>query len=203
MKYSVILTVKNGKHHECFLVNKYPPCWQGLQQVGIRLLAMNFMTLTLTTVLHGCFDQTIDILERLPQCGDKLKQRTLHRSGEGERVEIPWARQRGRLTKTHHVGHRRQSAGQTFQIIVLANGFAGRAISMLWLIIFMEGHLYICNNEHQLFKAHIKSQLFNQGRTPTPVPLSTEKLKARAYISNCVEVNYMQRNHSLSSSWTQ
>lgn len=70
---------------------------------------------------------------------------------------------------------------------------------MPWLIIFMEGHLYICNNEHQFFEAHIKGQLFNQQRTLTPVLLSTEKLKARAYISNQVEVNYMQRNHSLSS----
>lgn len=203
MEYPVIFTVKNGKHHECFLVNKYPPCWQGLQEAGIRLLAMNFMTLTLTTVLHGCFDQTIDILERLPQRGDKLKQRTLRRSGEGERVEIPRACQRGRLTKTHHIGHRRGSAGQTFQIIVLANGFTGRAVSMPWLIIFMEGHVYICNDEHQFFEAHIKSQLFNQWRTLTPEPLSTEKLKARVYIWNQVEVNYMQRNHSLFSSWMQ
>lgn len=161
------------------------------------------MTLALTTVLHGCFDQTIDILERLPRRGDKLKQRTLHRSGEGERVEIPRACQRGRLTKTHHVGHRRGSAGQTFQIIVLANGFTGRAISMPWLIIFREDHLYICNNEHQFFEVHVKSQLFNQGRTLTPVPLSAEELKARAYISKHVGVNYMQRNHSLSSSWMQ
>lgn len=61
--------MKNGRHHECFLVNKYPPCQQGLQPVGISLLAMNFMTLTLTTALHGCFDQAIDILERLPQHG--------------------------------------------------------------------------------------------------------------------------------------
>lgn len=99
MKYSVIFIVENGKHHECFSVHKYLPCWQALQQVGIRLLAMNFMTLSLTTVLHGCFDQIIDILERLHPCGEKLKQRTLHRTGEGERVKIPWACQRGRLHK--------------------------------------------------------------------------------------------------------
>jgi len=161
---------------------------------------MNFMALTLTTVLHGCLDQTIDILESLPQRGDKLKQWTLHRSGEGERVEIPRARQRGKLTKTHRVGHRRGSAGQTFQLIVLANGFTSRAISVPWLITFMEGHLYICNSEHHFFEGHVKSQLFNQGRTLTPVPLPPEKLKAGAYISNCVGVNCMQRNHLLSSS---
>lgn len=203
MKYSVIFIVENGKHHEWFSVNKYPPCWQGLQQIGTRLFAMNFMTLTLTTVLHGCFDQTIDILERLPPHREKLKQRTLHRTGEGERVKIPWACQRGRLTKKHHVGHWRVSAGQTFQIIVLLNGFTGRDISMPWLITFVEGHLYICKNEHQFFKAHTKSQLFNQGRTLIPVPLSTEKLKARPYISSHIGVNYMQRNHLLSSSWMQ
>lgn len=137
-------------------------------------MAMNFMTLTLTTVLHGCFDQTIDILERLPQHGDKLKQRTLHRSGEGERVKIPLARQRGRLTKTHSC-QTQEGKCQTFQIIVLANGFNGRTISMPWLIIFMEGHLYICNNEHQFPRAHIKSQLFSQGRTLTPESLSSKK----------------------------
>lgn len=106
-------------------------------------------------------------------------------------------------TKTHHVGHWRVSAGQTFQIIVLVNGFTGRDISVPWLIIFVEGHLYICKNEHQFFKVHTKSQLFNQGRTLTPVPLSTKKLKARPYISCHIGVNYMQRNNFLSSSWMQ
>lgn len=151
-KYSVICTVKNANHHECFLVNKYPTCWQGLQQVGIRLLAMNFMTLTLTTLLHCCFDQTIDILERLPPSGDEFKQRTLHSSSEGEREEVSPACQRGRLTKTDHIRRRRRSAGQTFQIVVLANGFTSRAISMPQLIIFVEGDLYTCNNKHQFFQ---------------------------------------------------
>lgn len=52
--------------------------------MGISVYAMDFMTLTLTSALHGCFDQTIDIPERLLQCGNELQQRTLHRSGEGE-----------------------------------------------------------------------------------------------------------------------
>lgn len=89
IKYPAIFTVKNGKHHERFLVNKHLPCRQGLQSVGISVYAMNFMTLTLTTALHGCFDQTIDIPERLLRCGNEFQQRTLHRSGEGESGNSP------------------------------------------------------------------------------------------------------------------
>lgn len=201
MKHFVIFIVENGKQHECFSVNKYPPCWQGLQQGGIRLLAMNFMTLTLTTVLHGCFNQTIDILERLPPRGEKLKQRTLHRTGEGERVKIPWACQRGRLTKTHHVWHWRVKCWTDFPDHCSIKWVHWqRCFYAMVNNIRYKGHLYICKNEHQFFKAHTKIQLFNQGRTLIPVPLSTEKLKARPCISSHIGV---QRNHLLSSSWMQ